>query len=237
LITTVDAFPDDARVTTCEASCADLREPLAVSPATGEVFRMRSGPPGLDLDRAGPGAEVYPIRGVYVAPDGAIWAVIAPSTGPEIVVRSVDRGASWQQSQPPDRSRFVAVAARDAREAYALIALVPEAGAPTQTRLLRTDDGGTTWVEVPTNLPRGDYGQTFTVTVDGDLVVAENTNTEARIWISRDGGVHFTAEPAIPGGSLRSAPGRVWTDAGRTPGPARVTEDGEHWRTFPLPRR
>ena len=218
-----------------------MQQPLAVDPTSGDVYRLRSEPPGLDLDRAGPGSVSYPIRSLYVSPDGAIWTVFSPSMGPPTLIRSVDRGATWQQSpRPPAQFQYAAVAARSGREAYALIVPTVDedhAVAPGPTRLLRTGDGGATWEEVPTDLPHTDHGRPFTVAADGALLVADGTGTDAEVWISRDGGAHFTAGPAIPGGVPGSAPGRVWIGAGEHLGPAQVTEDGEHWRPLPLPWR
>lgn len=238
----VPAFPPQARVVFCQAGCDALRQPLAVDPSTGTVYRL-SGEP----------ASPYPPFSVYPSADGTIWVTYWPEELNGMAVgRSVDRGATWNTWQPPKGANVTAVVGVDEREAYLLIEPSPPAGAPPMdvmgpAQLLVTRDGGSSWQDVGTDLPAASMIRPATLGSDGSLLVVqpgEITPTHvSSLLVSRDGGRHFSSERPSGGqdGAADVAPGYAWLhgrDDMSVTGPDHVivTRDGSSWTRFDLPR-
>ncbi|MEU1395964.1 sialidase family protein [Micromonospora zamorensis] len=240
---TVPAFPARAQPVFCQwgQGCGALREPLAVS-STGTVYRLGGKPP-----------SPYPPAILYPSADGTIWATYWPGDiGVMVVARSVDRGATWTTWQPPKRADVIALAGVSAREAYLLIGPPPPAGAqPTEVegavQLLRTTDGGRTWVDMGTDLPNSLENRFLVVGSDGALLLVEMGNRQpssnrSKAMISVDDGRHFKTvrEYDRRDGSVGAAPGHAWLygrDDLAVGGADHVqlTGDGTAWTRFPLP--
>ncbi|MEV0325314.1 hypothetical protein AB0H63_02530 [Micromonospora echinospora] len=240
-IVTVPAFPPQARAVFCQQGCGAVRQPLAVDPATGTVYRLSGEPP-----------SPYPPFSIYPSADGTIWITYWPGDIDVMVVaRSVDRGATWNTWRPAKGANVIAVAGVSEREAYLLIEPPPPPGAQPMevtgpSQLLRTTDGGATWADVGTDLPAAPINRSFTIGSDGSLLVAQSGATSpalvASLLGSRDGGRHFTKAREYHGGdgSVGAAPGHVWLygrDDTSAIGPDHVvtTTDGSTWTRFPLP--
>ncbi|RLK24607.1 hypothetical protein DER29_2523 [Micromonospora sp. M71_S20] len=233
----VKAFPERARPVTCQNGCGAMKRPLAVEPGTGRVYRL------ADL------ASTHARAVVDQSDDGALWYVQASPEfgGAATVARSVDRGATWQTSQVPEGVTAIGLAAVSGREAYLLTEPRPAGtdGPPSgSSRLLHTTDAGRSWVDVDTDLPASSMVRPFTIGRDGALLVGEPFagGTTAYVWVSRDGGRHFTrSERSGTEGTVGVAPGLVWLggrDVMNLPATAhvQVSADGETWSRLPLPR-
>jgi hypothetical protein len=239
---TVSAFPPQARAVFCQGGCGALRQPLAVDPSTGTVYRLNGEPP-----------SPYPPFSIYPSADGTIWATYWPGDfgGIMVVARSVDRGATWNTWRPAKGANVIAVAGVSEREAYLLIEPPPPPGAQPMevtgpSQLLRTTDGGKTWTDVGTDLPATPVNRPFTIGSDGSLLVAQSGSTSpalvTSLLVSRDGGRHFTKGREYHGGdgSVGAAPGQAWLygrDDESAIGADHVvtTPDGSAWTRFALP--
>ncbi|MEU5943008.1 sialidase family protein [Micromonospora sp. NPDC047548] len=236
---TVSAFPAKARPVFCQQGCSALREPVAVDPATGTVYRLTGEPP-----------SPYPPFSIYPSLDGTIWVTYWP--GPPnvmMVARSVDRGATWNTWRPAVGTDVIAVTGVGEREAYLLIAPTPPAGAMAASgpaRLLRTTDGGRTWADVGTDLPKSAENRSLVVGSDGSLMVAQSGNMTvpnvSSLHVSRDGGRHFATAREYDrlDGAVGGAPGFAWLygrDDMSVLGADHVqlTTDGTTWTRFWLP--
>ncbi|MET8912646.1 sialidase family protein [Micromonospora sp. NPDC004551] len=238
---TVSAFPPKARAVVCQQGCGAIRQPLAVNPSTGTVYRL-SGKP----------ASPYPPYSIYPSADGAIWATYWPGD-PDvmIVARSVDQGATWNTWRPVKGADVIAIAGVNQREAYLLIEPPPPPGAQPMERkgasqLLHTTDGGVTWKDVGTDLPASPEHRPFTIGSDGSLLIAQSgnmtPNLTSSLLVSRDGGRHFTASREYDrlDGAVGAAPGIAWL-YGRDDMSATgadhvvITPDGSSWTRFDLP--
>ena len=212
-VTDVDAFPPSAVPLACGGCLPPLR-PMAIDPATGEVFKLARDLPVLYLPDA-----------VSTGADGSLWAV-APITRPpggqgfaESVIRSTDRGRTWTVTGTTGGLQPFTVVARSATEAYAL---THDGRTP---RVYRTGDGGATWTR----------GAELTAAVDGLSFAAGSGGAigvlafgggpgGARLWTSDDGGDTFTPGPPLAG----MAVGPAATDGA---GKWVVVADGVAWRT------
>lgn len=226
--TEVDAFPAGAEPVGC-AVCAATGQPLAFDPATGGLYRLRTGP-----------WANFAMFNFVVTHDGSMWMSV-PGLRDTVryrVYRSTDRGRTLTATANPAKTTDGAtivefrIAARDAREAYALGSV---ASADIRTALLRTVDGGQTWTEITTDLAVSSRTPLFTVLPDGTLVVLEPIGSLTRAWVSRDGGARFTAGPTVArtSGSGLTAD-RVWLRDDAT-NRVLVTEDGVTWTPMALP--
>jgi hypothetical protein len=241
-ISVVDAFPPQADPVVCPMGCPGMSEPLAVDPETGAVFQLRAQPSRR-------------LSSLYESPDGALWATFWPQDSPKplMVARSVDRGATWQNSYAPTRTDVVGVVGESGQVAY-LLAEPQQSGPGAYTtgtsRLLKTTDGGLSWLEVKTDLPTAAGIRPFTLGTDQSLMVADGPvapagpncsvrcdENERYVWISHDGGRHFTKGPAVSGFAPGAIPGRIWVFRQDSRGQeAQVTSDGSTWTRLPLPQ-
>ena len=212
-VTDVDAFPPSAVPLAC-GGCLPTLRPMAVDPATGEVFKLARDLPVMYLPDA-----------VSTGADGSLWAV-APVARPsgdqpyaESVIRSTDRGRTWTATGPTGGLRPYSVVGRSATEAYALTL------DGRTSRVYRTADGGATWTPAAV-LPVEVDVTSFAAGPDGLLGVLDygGRRTGTRLWTTRDGGDTFTAGPALTGMD-------VGPSANDGAGKWVVLADGVAWRT------
>jgi hypothetical protein len=231
-ISVVDAFPSGAEPVDCLEPCPGLSRPLAVD-KSGKVFRLRAEP------------STHKLASLYQSPDGALWATYTPGDWGKssMIARSADRGATWQTSMSPNQTsgadapplRMGGLAAVSGQVAYLIAdqwrSDTPQAG--DHVRLFRTSDGGRRWNEVDTDLPASSLIRPMTVGQNGVLLIVDSDQTSGYVWVSRDGGRHFTKGPAAGPGALGAMPGRAWiVDQGG----AHLTSDGRTWNaTLSLP--
>ncbi|MET8089516.1 hypothetical protein [Micromonospora sp. NPDC005220] len=240
---TVPSFPARAQPVFCPwgRGCGALREPVAVS-STGTVYRLAGKPP-----------SPYPPASIYPSADGTIWVTYWPGDiGVMVVARSVDRGATWTTWRPPEGADVIAIAGVSAQEAYLLIAPPPPAGAQPMevegtSQLLRTTDGGRTWLDMGTDLPNSLETRVLVVGSGGSLLLVEAGNMQpssnrSKAMIGLDAGRHFKTvrEYDRRDGGVGAAPGYAWLygrDDMTTGGADHVqlTGDGTSWTRFPLP--
>jgi hypothetical protein len=212
-VTDVDAFPPAAVPLAC-GGCLPTLRPMAVDPATGEVFKLAHDLPVIYLPHA-----------VSTGADGALWAVAAVANPPggqgfaESVIRSTDRGRTWSVTATTGGAQPFTVVARSATDAYALT------HDGRSARVYRTGDGGATWTPA-SELPVDADPLSFAAGPDGILGVLARGGAPAgvRLWTSSDGGDTFGPGPALTGAVV----GPAATDgAGRWV----VVADGVAWRT------
>ncbi|WP_446211898.1 WD40/YVTN/BNR-like repeat-containing protein [Micromonospora sp. IBSANI012] len=242
VVVTVSAFPAKARPVYCQEGCGALRQPVAVDPSTGTVYRLSGEQP-----------SPYPPFSIYPSTDGTIWVTYPPGEidRPMVVARSADRGATWNTWRPAAGADVIAVAGVSAREAYLLIEPPPPPGAQPMevvgpSQLLHTTDGGATWTDVGTDLPAVPWHRPLVIGADGSLLVAHSGNSTpeltSSLLVSRDGGRHFTTarEYDRRDGAVGAGPGYAWLygrDDMSALGADHVllTADGGTWTRFPLP--
>ncbi|WP_246158525.1 WD40/YVTN/BNR-like repeat-containing protein [Catellatospora sichuanensis] len=218
----------------CQKGCGAITGPLAVDPASGQVFRLSGQPP-----------SPYPPFNVYASPDGALWITYWPGDHPRpaMVARSIDRGATWRTSQAPEGTTSSGVAAVNGQEAYLLTEPLPvDRNEPPPTRpsrLLHTANGGQSWQDVATDLPTSSEVRSFAVGSDGSLMVVDERDGASDLLISRDGGLHFATQRQHTGnGGFGACPGRAWLYDERSPigtDLVQTTTDGLTWTRLQLP--
>jgi photosystem II stability/assembly factor-like uncharacterized protein len=139
---------------------------------------------------------------------------------------------------------LVAVSAQEAYVLGRTVPADPNGGGPTgPARLLHTTDGGRSWVDVDTDLPSTDAVRGITLGANGALLVGDTSNSvTSSVWISRDGGRHFTRSVRTGNeGRLGTSRGLVWMADREDPSDAnsvvvQVSADGENWSRLLLPR-
>ncbi|MGI5211615.1 hypothetical protein [Plantactinospora sp. CA-290183] len=193
----------------------------SVDRVTGDLYQLSS--PDFPLP------DVWALR---ATPDGTLWAVgdrvtSAQQTQAPEVVRSADRGRTWEPAgQPPSTGGTPLLVAGDARRAYLLGPGVVH----------RTRDGGVSWATAgaPWRVPL-----TATVNAAGALLICERRSDGGfTAWASRDGGRTFdrgetVSVPGAPTGGHTA--GLLWVAGGD--GSAALSTDGRSWqRTRPRPR-
>ncbi|NES16342.1 MULTISPECIES: sialidase family protein [Micromonospora] len=221
----VPAFPATARLVLCEFGCRAVEEPLAVDPASGQVYRLTGTPPSF-----------LQLFSVYPAADGSIWTTY-DTAGAAAGGRSTDRGATWLSWTLPPGSTVLALAAVDGRRAYRLVA-----AADATVTLESTTDGGRTWSERVEGFGKG-LDWDLTIGADGSLLVVTQTgpqdNRRQEVRVSRDGGRSWEVvrDGGMPVGSVSVAPGYAWLFGG-SDGPQgeadhlMITRDGRTWSQF-----
>jgi gamma-glutamyltranspeptidase / glutathione hydrolase len=182
------------------------------------------------------------LRGLSVAPDGAIWASGTNGT----VLRSTDAGRSWAPRSIADAA---ALDLRDIEAVSATTAYAMVAGADT-ARIYRTTDGGKQWVRQYDDTRRGVFldGIAFWDASNG-LAVGDPLDGHFLV-LRTDDGTHWTelsaaASPkaapgeaafAASGTAVAVAPGgHAWIGTGgasESGAAARVFRSSDHGRTW-----
>ncbi|MCW3816524.1 hypothetical protein ONA91_18940 [Micromonospora sp. DR5-3] len=220
-IVTVDAFPPKAQLVSSGVAWWGLPEPMAVDPDTGTAYRLRAGVPTADT-----------MNSLYVSPDGVLWAAFWPGDvrQPSVLARSTDRGRTWETQLAPNGGAVMSVAAQNGQVAYLLAEPYSPMGgkAPdgSLATIMRTGDGGRTWQRVETDLPAAWSGDRHLVLgADGSLLIGDgDANGNGFLWVSRDGGRHFTKNLMDRDGVVISwLPGQVLYYGA---GGVRLTTDG-----------
>lgn len=193
----------------------------SVDPATGALYMLPRGP-------------LQSAWSTRAAPDGTLWTIgsdkpsrLAYVDDVPAVMRSVDRGRTWQPTGPlpaiaTDDALLVPA---DSRSAY-LVAR--RAGAPM---LYRTADGGATWTG--TGAP---WSTALAATLDpgGALIVYGDAAVGHAAWASRDGGRSFDAPAVVPVTNPRhgaNTRGLIWVTG--EDGWLHLTADARTWRRIP----
>jgi len=183
------------------------------------------------------------LRGLSVAPDGAIWASGAGGT----VLRSTDRGTSWELRSIPDAASLDLrdIEAVSQGTAYAMVA-----GTDT-ARIYRTDDGGQSWTRQYDDTRKGVFLDAIAFW-DASHGIAVGDPMDGRFLVLRtqDGGTHWTrlpataSPPAQPGEAAFAASGTAlavgagglaWIGTGGATGEAatgRVFRSRDYGRTW-----
>lgn len=229
-IVAVPSFPATARPVFCGFGCGAVREPLAVDPSSGTVYRLSATVPSW-----------RPLFSLYPAADGSIWAAYQKGgASGSTVVRSADRGATWTTWEVGGDATVLAVVGLDERQGYVL---TETAGGGI--RLLRTTDGAKTWTDTDADLPAQPHWD-LTVGSDGSLLAitaggGTASDRTARLLVSRDDGRTFLVAreygPLV--GSVSVAPGYAWLfgrDVGSADEPDHLllTTDATTWARFTL---
>jgi photosystem II stability/assembly factor-like uncharacterized protein len=183
------------------------------------------------------------MRGVSVAHDGTVWA----SSQHGVVVRSTDRGATWQTDTIVAARTFDlrGIAAVDRRTAHAIVS-----GADTG-RIFVTSDGGRSWRLEYDDTRKGVFFDAIALWSPRDLIVLGDPIGDAfTVLVSRDAGAHWTAvhpPPVLPGEAAfaasntclaTGAPGEAWFVTGGSHTFARAfhtLDYGVHWSVTNLP--
>jgi photosystem II stability/assembly factor-like uncharacterized protein len=194
-----------------------------------------------------PTAASARLRGLSAVSESTAWASGSLGT----VLRTVDKGATWQSVGPPGTSllQFRDIEAFDAETAVIL-----SIGEGTDSRIYRTSDGGQTWSLVFLNdEPAAFYDCMAWFDKHRGLALSDPVNGRFRILATSDGGqtwgvVDTQMPPALPGEFAFAASGQCITTAGGrdawfgTGGGAvaRVfhsADRGETWTVSPTPIR
>ncbi len=144
-------------------------------PAGASVWRWRSNGLGRPLVRA---LAVHPTR------SNQLWAISANSS--DVLFRSVDAGASWEQVAP-DSTGFDAAGLWMMPAGSFPAVLFADAGSGDARRLMRSADGGLSWRAVP-----GAIGPVAAAPERRNVVYAAAAGGGA-VLRSDDGGVTFRA--------------------------------------------
>jgi MYXO-CTERM domain-containing protein len=110
------------------------------------------------------------ISAVTVGPDGAVYAAAANASPPDSkIYKSIDDGVTFNPTgatSPGTEASWktIMVAPSDATRIYASGYLLGSTTPPKQVTLYRSDDGGTSWMALPTT--------DFTTSTNSDLIIA-----------------------------------------------------------------
>ena len=138
------------------------------------------------------------------------------------VLRTTDRGASWQSVGPPDAIglQFRDVEAFDGDTALIMSIPAPTANTPDRFRIYRTTNGGQTWTLVFQNTePTAFYDCIAFFDKHRGVALSDPINGRFRILATSDGGrtwriVNADMPPALPMEFAFSASGQCITTAG-----------------------
>ena len=153
------------------------------------------------------------LRGLSAVSQWTAWASGSAGT----VLRTVDKGATWESVGPPGTStlQFRDIEAFDAETAVIL-----SIGEGTDSRIYRTSDGGRTWSLVFLNdEPQAFYDCMAWFDKHRGLALSDPVNGRFRILATRDGGrtwhvVDAEMPSALPGEAGFAASGQCITTAG-----------------------
>jgi photosystem II stability/assembly factor-like uncharacterized protein len=190
---------------------------LALVVAGGVATFASAGRPGYAWHNTVTGTTSR-LRGVAAVSPLVAWASGYNGT----VIRTTDRGATWQQVGPPGTQalQFRDIEAFDADHA---VILSPPLNAPTDSRIYVTADGGRTWTLAFVNTePTAFYDcMTFFDRKRG-LALSDPVDGKFRIIATDDGGYTWHIvdpagmPPALPGEAAFAASGECLTSHGHT---------------------
>lgn len=194
-----------------------------VDPTTGDLYQLRSAP-------------VNNLWDTRQAPDGSLWMVGTNSLNRSpfvdqapVVVRSPDRGRSWQPTGPlPAIATDPILVPAGPQDAYLL---ARQDGRPT---LYRTTDGGRNWTH---SRPPWSSALAATIGTDGALIVYGAGPTGPAAWAGRDHGRSFEPAARVPVANPRAGAtihGLIWVTG--DDGSIHLTVDGRTWQRIPPPR-
>src|SRR4029450_8327157 len=171
-------------------------------PASPHVFAWHDTPTGSTAS----------LRGLSTVSANVVWASGSAGT----VLRTLNRGATWQSVGPPGTSTLQF---RDIEAFGSNRALILSIGNGTDSRIYRTTDGGATWTLVfQNNDPNGFYDcMTFFNKKVGLAVSDPPDGLKFRIIKTTDGGRTWSAvdpagmPPALPGEFAFAASGQCIT--------------------------
>ena len=186
-----------------------------------------------------PTGSTASLRGLSAVSERAAWASGSAGT----VLRTTDKGASWQSVGPPGTA---SLQFRDIEAFDAETAVILSIGEGTDSRIYRTTDGGNTWTLVFQNQePTAFYDCMAWFDKHRGLALSDPVNGFFRILATSDGGrswhvVDADMPPALPGEFAFAASGQCITTAGGrdawfgTGGGAiaRVFHSGDRGRTW-----
>ena len=183
------------------------------------------------------------IRGVSVVNDSVAW--VSGSNG--YVGKSVNGGISWKWMQPAGHEKLDF---RDIEAFDANTAIIVNAGSPAY--VLRTTDGGKSWVETYKNVDSAIFldGMEFWDGKNG-IIFGDPIQNKLQLLITEDGGLSWTngssrlkadmekgeAGFAASGTSIKALPGgKVWIATGGTKSNIYTSDDyGLIWQKFACP--
>jgi photosystem II stability/assembly factor-like uncharacterized protein len=153
------------------------------------------------------------LRGVSAVSERVAWASGSVGT----VLRTTNRGATWQSVGPPGTS---ALQFRDIEAFDADSAVILSIGTGTDSRIYRTTNGGQTWTLVFQNAePTAFYDCMAFFDKHRGLALSDPVNGRFRILATNDGGrswqiVNADMPPALPNEFAFAASGQCITTAG-----------------------
>jgi photosystem II stability/assembly factor-like uncharacterized protein len=239
---TADVLWQNAPVKTSTVALA-LTVAAVLPPPGGSSGTGSSGPPQWTPQTSGVTSR---LRGVSAVSDRVVWASGAHGT----VLRSADRGATWQTLAVPDAEKldFRDVDAVDETTAYIL-----SIGSGPASRIYKTTDAGARWTLQFTNEdPKAFFDAMAFWDARSGLAVSDSVDGRFVVIATRDGGAHWTRipasalPPALPnegafagsGTNVAVAPGgRAWigTGASTRSRVLRTTDGGKTWAVADTP--
>lgn len=205
-------WDDDAGLAFSDA--ADGRFPIIRTTDRGVTWNYVENPPTAQEGEGG-----FAASGTCVAAVGDRTVLIGTGNSDMArVLRSEDRGSSWQSVDMPiqggEASGIVSLAFRDAQHGVALGGNVMDADA-TSPNAAATSDGGLTWIlRRRPPFPGAVYGSAYTT--DGRILVAVGpggaaySSDDARSWTMLDSLTHWSVDFGAPNSGWMVGPeGRI----------------------------